>query len=71
MEIIFSRGGAGQALTLLLTLYSSSKMDNIPDLLLYHYDEVHYDLLLPRDTPLALHGNVPSRLAKIQTSSFV
>ena len=49
----------------LLTLYSSSKMDNIPDLLLYHYDEVHYDLLLPRDYPLALQGNVPSRLAKI------
>ena len=39
---------------------NKTQYDNIPDLLLYHYD-----LLLPRDSPLALHGNVPPRLAKI------
>ena len=49
----------------LLTLYSTSVMDNMPDLLLYHYDEVHYDLLLHRDARLAVQGNVPSRLTKI------
>ena len=42
----------------LLTQYSTSEMDYITDMLVYHEDDNHYDLLVPRDSSLAIHGNV-------------
>ena len=40
-------------------------MDNISDLLVCHHDDNNYDLLVPRYSALAVHGNVPTRIQKL------
>ena len=52
----------------LLTEYSTTTkpcLDSIPDALLYHSDNVHYELLVSKTSTLATQGNVTSRLAAI------
>ena len=48
-----------------LFIPSSNTYDFIPDALLYHRDNVHYELLVPKSSSLAKNGNVSSRLTKI------
>ena len=40
-------------------------LDSIPDALLYHSDNIHYELLVSKTSTLATQGNVTSRLAAI------
>ena len=52
----------------LLTEYSTTNppfLDPLPNALLYHHDEVHYELLVHKSSYLAMHGNVSVRLARI------
>ena len=48
-----------------LAPYSEYQDDSIGDMLLFHADLSHYDLLVMRNSSLAKCGNVPTRLAKL------
>ena len=47
-------------------LYDGNKaVLDLPDIYLYHNDETHYDLIVDRDSALAVQGPVPDRLKRI------
>ena len=52
----------------LLTEYSTTGspfLDPLPNALLYHRDEVHYDFPVPKSSYLAMHGNVSNILVNL------
>ena len=53
-------------------LYDGDKVTtDLPDIYLYHNDETHYDLIVDRDSALAVQGPVPERLERILDTPVV